>query len=759
MKQSLLISLGGLFVLLSACTGSNTTTPESPTSTSSLTQTQTPIPTPTPVLFTLMADVSPEGGGTVSTEEEMLEEGTEVNVYAEAAIGYAFDHWSGDDESKTYGITVHMDSDKAVTAHFVRVPSLVVSRTDIGIIDPSKTANALIDFDQDGDLDLVISAYNPNFPSPVLAFRNNGVGRFTNVTEEVLAGLPVEVTNATNYAVADFNNDGLDDLFIADAGDDYPGPITGGQSLILMQTETGQLIDETKTRLPQQKANTRNITIGDIDGDGDLDIYLCNLEHKIGPRFYINDGAGYFTEDEDRIPRMISNRMKEYISSLLVDIDNDEDLDLILGGYRGLYQDTILFNDGEGVFTEAPTYSLPTRLGGSSAQTIAIGAADFDKDGWQDLVMSTHVDRQYNPNLQLFFNNGDGTFRDETGRIEQAWDSYLVPDCGTGYQTYLTKLWIVDANNDGWPDILSQGAVCLMHVLFESSMGESFSIMDSYREYPALGGYGPLIPGDLDNDGIMDMILFYYGNHFQTLLRVLPPEPNAGVEPVTWNLPDEEPEPEPEVTCIDETALAEKSPDATTTFLYRDDFEGGLAPGWTWIREEPDQWNLTENPGYLQFNVEPSYYRRNLLLRPAPEGDFEISTRVLFKPLSNFQYAGLLIYQDEDNRLRFVRGFCFIEGNPGICPGNALYFDSTLKSEFSTCPGFSVVTASESEAYLKIRREGDLYSAYYSIDGLTWTMIGQHVMELDPIFIGLRAGGTSVSMTADFDYFLIESMP
>ena len=505
------------------------------------------------------------------------------------------------------------------------MPSLVVSRTNFEGFSFSKLANGLIDFDQDGDLDLIISAYNPDRPGPVLAFRNDGKGQFTNVTEDVLAGYPVETTNASSIVAADFNGDGLEDIFIADSGDDYPGPIMGGQSKILMQTENGQLIDETKRRLPQQRENTRSIAVGDIDGDGDLDIYMCNLEHAVGPRFYINDGAGYFEQDTERIPGSISNRGKEYVSSLFVDIDNDEDLDLILGSNRGLPQDTILINDGEGIFLEAPTNSLPIRLGGTRTQTISISAADFDQDGWQDLVMSTHVDRVSSPNLQLFLNNGDGTFRDETQRIEQDWDSYPVTDCGTGWQTFIAKSYIVDSNNDGWPDILAQGAPCLMHLLFESSSGESFSIVDSYREYPRLGGYGPLLPGYIDNDGIMDVILFYHGDHIQTLLRVLPSDPKTGREPVTWNPPDVETV-APEVTCIDETSMVEQSPNAQTTYLYRDDFAEGLAPGWTWIREEPDRWSLTENPGYLHFTVEPAHYHRNLLVRSAPEGNFEIST-------------------------------------------------------------------------------------------------------------------------------------
>lgn len=75
------------------------------------------------------------------------------------------------------------------------------------------------------------------------------------------------------------------------------------------------------------------------------------------------------------------------------------------------------------------------------------------------------------------------------------------------------------------------------------------------------------------------------------------------------------------------------------------------------------------------------------------------------------------------------------------------------------CPSFGTVTDSDSEAYLKIRREGNLYSAYYSPDGATWTLTGHHVAELESISIGLFAGQSGLRVTADFDYFLIETLP
>lgn len=80
----------------------------------------------------------------------------------------------------------------------------------------------------------------------------------------------------------------------------------------------------------------------------------------------------------------------------------------------------------------------------------------------------------------------------------------------------------------------------------------------------------------------MDVVLLYNGAH-QSLLRVLPSDPQVEREPIVRDLSPEEIPPEVEFTCIDETAIAETSPEATTTFLYRDDFEGALAPAWNWI--------------------------------------------------------------------------------------------------------------------------------------------------------------------------------
>jgi hypothetical protein len=102
--------------------------------------------------------------------------------------------------------------------------------------------------------------------------------------------------------------------------------------------------------------------------------------------------------------------------------------------------------------------------------------------------------------------------------------------------------------------------------------------------------------------------------------------------------------------------------------------------------------------------------------------------------------------------------YVFFDWDPDLYPGNAIYFGNTVQGQ-DGCPSFQTVTKSETETYLKIRREGNLYSGYYSPDGITWTLTGQHIAELESISIGLFAGQSGVTETADFDYFLIETLP
>ena len=256
----------------------------------------------------------------------------------------------------------------------------------------------LFDYDSDGDLDWLshFQEWEPPKPAPMVVFRNDGQGNFTEATASAFDGPIPEFIMVENGAVADFNGDGLMDIYIADGGPDnreYDNHATGGQNGILIQTPGGQLRDETATRLPQEIAFTHFLTAGDIDGDSDIDIYNSNIRcySDVGPRLYINDGAGYFAPDTTSIPYVVAARRTGYIYNVsrFLDVDRDGDLDLVLGATADVGErDVILMNDGRGNFTFAPETSMPPRFGGSPWATLYADTADFNHDGWPDLVMT-----------------------------------------------------------------------------------------------------------------------------------------------------------------------------------------------------------------------------------------------------------------------------------------------------------------------------------------------------------------------------------
>ncbi len=407
----------------------------------------------------------------------------------------------------------------------------------------------LIDFDADGDLDLVIQNDKGPIPGTLLAFRNEGQGNFVEATDEVFGELASEFEKSRHWAVADFNGDGKDDLFLAQQGVEPCDPCDGEPNRLYIQNDLGQLVDETIARIPQDVAFTHNTTAGDIDNDSDIDIYVGNWpgQRPVGPRFYINDGTGVFSEDKTRIPPMIARDVNAdaYSSCVLVDVDNDGDLDLVLGrpaphGGPLLPNDTILLNDGAGQFNYAPDGSMPPRLDGGDVEEVGISTADFNNDGWPDLVISLqHVygiepNRQWiDPKLQLLYNNGDGTFRDETSRMEQDWSAFIPPDRRDNDTQVIDWSLIVDYNADGWLDIVTVG-YNVFPVLLENVGGEEFVVVENFGQYRInyYDGYpifrdwnGPqrfptfVVPGDLDNDGDLDFIVLFESDTQIVLLR------------------------------------------------------------------------------------------------------------------------------------------------------------------------------------------------------------------------------------------------
>ncbi len=191
------------------------------------------------------------------------------------------------------------------------------------------------------------------------------------------------------------------------------------------------------------------------------------------------------------------------------------------------------------------------------------------------------------------------------------------------------------------------------------------------------------------------------------------------------------------------SAVAESS-------FWRDDFDGLLLEeGWDWVNEA-DEWGFDQ--GFLHIMASSSPTR---LLRPVSDSDFVIETRVLFEPDTNFQFAGLVIRQDDHKFLQFGRAFCDIEGP---CVGNGIYFEH-IENDGWVEPNFATQVDNLSEAYLRLERQGNMVKGFFSYEGITWFEIGTHWIpdEFSINQVGLTTlGGVNTpdgDVPADFDYF------
>lgn len=362
----------------------------------------------------------------------------------------------------------------------------------------------VIDFNNDTRLDFLVSSlkWPPTLPAteaPIQAFQNNTLLNFTATNPFV--GLSSTV-HPRDYTVGDFNNDGKSDIFIADHGTDV-NPFPGQVNKLFIQNSSGQILD-TPSNIPSVPDFSHNTSSADIDNDGDLDIYVCNIynQNSVGPYFLINNGSGNFTKVINNFPTEIANLSTVYMASRFADIDNDNDKDLILGALdgSGVAKDLILINNGFGVFT--PGLPLPDRYGSASWGTVSIVAKDFNNDGWVDLLMSTLQGYQ-TCQLQLLLNNQNGTFTDATANIPQNWPST---------NTWVKWVEVGDFNSDGYIDI-----VCTSHFgtnpkLYFNNGNAIFEDASNLLTLPNVNGLASTRVGDFDNDGSLEIAFLDSGN-------------------------------------------------------------------------------------------------------------------------------------------------------------------------------------------------------------------------------------------------------
>ena len=173
---------------------------------------------------------------------------------------------------------------------------------------------------------------------------------------------------------------------------------------------------------------------------------------------------------------------------------------------------------------------------------------------------------------------------------------------------------------------------------------------------------------------------------------------------------------------------------------------------WTWVREDSSLWSLTTNPGFMRITSSGSIFQtsnneKNILLTPAPGGDYRLTMRVQASPTENYHGAALYVYQDDDNFIELTR--IYADG-PSVA----------LRTEVAGITWSSYIDVTQDDILLRIIKIGDDYYAWFSEDnGATRNFIDQfNASFTNPkVGLGVRMGPTTTPLTADFDYISLEN--
>jgi enediyne biosynthesis protein E4 len=334
------------------------------------------------------------------------------------------------------------------------------------------------DFDGDGLCDF----YFANTDGPNGLFRNLGNGRFENVT--ATAGVSCLGQATKGVAFADVNGDGLLDLLTAGLG---------GPNACFINLGGGRFTNVTATCGISSKAGAHSLALADIDGDGDLDLYIANygeisilrsggqisvrningkpaitgryakrlklVEGRIielgePDALYLNDGKGNFAPvlwTDGRFLNEAGQPLKAELydmglSVLFRDINGDGAPDIyVCNDFQT--PDRIWINDGSGRFRALPDLALRSTCHFS----MGVDFADIDRDGFDDFFVGDMLSREHRLRLtQLGASNPPPHEVGEPGDRNQIRRNTLNWNRGDGTYANIASFAGVDASDWTW---------------------------------------------------------------------------------------------------------------------------------------------------------------------------------------------------------------------------------------------------------------------------------------------------------------------
>jgi hypothetical protein len=394
-----------------------------------------------------------------------------------------------------------------------------------------------IDYNNDGLMDLFFTngAKLPELEKTSPAYyncllHNNGDGTFEDVTAK--AGLTgAGLGYCFGVAVADYDNDGHQDLFICNAG----------TNALFHNNGDGTFTDVTfGSGLEHKPENVLSVGAAwfDYDNDGLLDLIVTNyttwtpqtdkqcfkdaareeycsptIYKSIESRLYRNLGNGHFEDVTEASG--IGKALGKGMGISIADFTGNGLMDIFIA--NDTERNFLFVNQGNGTFKESGLeYGVAYNDEGDSVSGMGSDARDFDNDGWVDIIYNDLAGQVFG----ILKNEGGKSFSEATWSTELGRLTRKLSGWSIGF---------IDYNNDGWKDIysangdvddLTEGS--RQHdTMFENRDGKIFvDVTENMGPDFAFAGYqrGSAFV-DLNNDGFMDLVVTSLGQKPRILMN------------------------------------------------------------------------------------------------------------------------------------------------------------------------------------------------------------------------------------------------